>query len=84
LRASENRVLRIFLPKRDEKSGSWRKYHDEELHIFYCASNIIRMIESSRMGWAEQVARIVSLGTGCEMLVGKCEWKKPLERPRFL
>jgi hypothetical protein len=28
----ENRVLRIFGPKRDEVTGSWRKLHNEELH----------------------------------------------------
>jgi hypothetical protein len=31
LRVSENRVLRIFGPKRDE-DGSWRKLHNDELH----------------------------------------------------
>jgi hypothetical protein len=31
----ENRVLRrIFVPKRDEVTGEWRKLHNEELHIF--------------------------------------------------
>jgi hypothetical protein len=30
---SENRVLRrIFGPKREEVSGSWRRLHNEELH----------------------------------------------------
>jgi hypothetical protein len=28
----ENRVLRIFGPKRDEVTGGWRKLHNEELH----------------------------------------------------
>jgi hypothetical protein len=33
LRVSENRVLRrIFGPKRDEVTGSWRRLHNEELH----------------------------------------------------
>jgi hypothetical protein len=31
----ENRVLRIFGPKRDEVTGGWRKQHNEELHDFY-------------------------------------------------
>jgi hypothetical protein len=31
----ENRVLRrIFVPKRDEVTGEWRKLHNEELHTF--------------------------------------------------
>jgi len=33
LRVFENRVLcRIFLPKRDEVTGEWRKLHNEELN----------------------------------------------------
>jgi hypothetical protein len=33
LRVSENRMLRgIFGPKRDEVTGGWRKFHNEELH----------------------------------------------------
>jgi hypothetical protein len=36
LRVFENRVLRrIFGPKRDEMTGSWRKLHNEELHGLY-------------------------------------------------
>jgi hypothetical protein len=32
LRVFENRVLRrIFVPKRDEVTGEWRKLHNEEL-----------------------------------------------------
>jgi hypothetical protein len=31
LRVFENRVLRIFGPKRDEVTGGWRKLHTEEL-----------------------------------------------------
>jgi hypothetical protein len=30
---SENRVLRrIFVPKREEVAGDWRRLHNEELH----------------------------------------------------
>jgi hypothetical protein len=36
LRVFENRVLRrIFVPKRDEMTGEWRKLHNEELHNLY-------------------------------------------------
>jgi hypothetical protein len=34
-RVSENRVLRIFGPKRDEVTGEWRKLHSRELHNLY-------------------------------------------------
>jgi hypothetical protein len=43
LRVSENRVLRIFGPKREE-DGSWRKLHNDELHSLYSSPNIIRVI----------------------------------------
>jgi hypothetical protein len=29
---SENRVLRISGPKREEVAGGWRRLHNEELH----------------------------------------------------
>jgi hypothetical protein len=49
----ENRVLRrIFGPKRDEVTGESRKLHNEELHILYLSTNIIRQIKSRRMRWA--------------------------------
>jgi hypothetical protein len=44
LRVFENRVLRIFGPKRDEVTRSWRKLHNEELHNLYSSPSIIRMI----------------------------------------
>jgi hypothetical protein len=48
---------RIFEPKRDEVTGSWRKLHNEELHNLYSSPSIIRMIKSRRMMWAGHVAR---------------------------
>jgi hypothetical protein len=43
----ENTVLRrIFGPKRDKVTGSWRKLLNEELHSLYSSPSIIRMIKS--------------------------------------
>ena len=43
LRVFENKVLRkIFVAKKDEITGEWRKLHNAELHAFYSSSNIIR------------------------------------------
>jgi hypothetical protein len=50
LRVCENRVLRIFEPKREE-DGSWRKLRNDELHSLYSSPNIVRGIKSMRM-WA--------------------------------
>jgi hypothetical protein len=59
LRVFENRVLRrIFVPKRDEVTGGWRKLHNEELHNLYSSPSIIRMIESRRLSWVRNVARM--------------------------
>jgi hypothetical protein len=49
LRVFEKRVLRrIFGPKREE-DGSWRKFHNDELHNLYSSPNIVRVIKSRRM-----------------------------------
>jgi hypothetical protein len=46
----ENRVLRgIFVPKRDEVTGGWRKLHNEELHNLYSSPSIIRINKARRM-----------------------------------
>jgi hypothetical protein len=37
LRMFENRMLwRIYVPRRDEVTGEWRKLHNEELIGLYC------------------------------------------------
>jgi hypothetical protein len=48
LRVFENKVLRIFGPKRDEVTGGWRKLHNEELRDLYSSPSIIRIIKSRR------------------------------------
>jgi hypothetical protein len=82
LRASENRVLRIFGPKRDEVTGRWRKLHNKELHDLYSSPSIIRIIKSRRMRWAGHVARMGEKRNVCRLLVGKTEGNIPLGRPR--
>jgi hypothetical protein len=41
-----------------EEDGSWRKLHNDELHDLYSLPNIVRVIKSRRMRWAEHVARM--------------------------
>jgi len=56
LRVFENRVLRrIFGPKRDEVTREWRKLHNEDLNDLYSSPNLVRVIKSRRMRWAEYV-----------------------------
>ena len=56
LRVFENRVLRrIFVPKRDEVRGEWRKLHNEELNNLYFLPSIVWVIKLRRMKWAGHV-----------------------------
>jgi hypothetical protein len=82
LRVFENRVLRkIFGPKREE-DGSWRKLHNNELHSLYSSPNIVKVLKSRRMRWAEHVARMGEGRGVYRVLVGRPEGKIPLGRPR--
>jgi hypothetical protein len=73
LKVFKNRVLRVFVPKREEVAGGWRRLHNEELHNFYASPNIIWVIKSRRMGW---------MGHGRDEVynisLGKPEGKTPL------
>jgi hypothetical protein len=71
-RVFENRVLRIFGPKREE-DGSWRKMQNDELHSMYSSPNIVRVIKSGRMRWAGQVARMGEGRGVYGVLVGRPE-----------
>jgi hypothetical protein len=83
LRVFENRVLRrVFVPKRDEVTGEWRKLHKEELNDLYSLPNIVWVVKSRRMRWAGHVARMVEDRRVHGVLVGKPEGKRSLGRPR--
>jgi len=45
MRMFENRVLRIFGPRRDEITGEWKRFHNEELNDLYSSLNIVRVIK---------------------------------------
>jgi hypothetical protein len=51
-------------------------------HKLYSSPDIIRMIKSTRMRWAEHIARMGEKRNACRILVGKLEGKRPLGRPR--
>jgi hypothetical protein len=58
----ENRVLRrIFVPKREEVEGGWRRLRNEEFRKFYALLSIIRVRQSRRMRWTGHVACIGEL-----------------------
>jgi hypothetical protein len=72
---------RIFGPKREE-DGSWRKLHNDELHILYSSPNIFRVIKSRRMRWAGHVARMGEGRGVYRVLVERPECKRPLGTTR--
>jgi hypothetical protein len=78
----KNRALGLFGLKRDKIMGGWRKFHNEELHFLYSSANIIRMIKSRQMRWAQHVACMGEKRNTCSVSVGKPEGKIPLGRAR--
>jgi len=80
LRVFENRVLGLFVFKRDETTGEWRKFNNEELNDLYCSLNIVRVIKSRIMRWVGHVARMWGRRGVYRVLVGKPEGKRPRRR----
>jgi hypothetical protein len=53
-----NRALRrIFRPRRDEVTGSWRGLRNEELHNLHCLPSMIRMLKSRMKTGRKETAR---------------------------
>jgi hypothetical protein len=68
----------MFEPKRDEVTGEWGKLYED----LYYSPNIVRMIKSRRMRWAEHMER-VGEGRGVyRVLVGNPKRKRQLGIPR--
>jgi len=57
-------LRRIFVPRRDEVTGEWRRLHNEELNDLYTSPNVERVIKSRRIRWVGHVARM-SEERGC-------------------
>jgi len=57
-RLSENRMMRrIFVPKRNEITGEWRKLNNE-INYLHPSPHIIRVIKKRRMKWVGHVVRM--------------------------
>jgi hypothetical protein len=64
----ENRVLRIFVLKRNVVTEQCRKLHNGELHNLYSSPDIIMQFKSRR--WAGHVARMGEERKVYKVLVG--------------
>jgi hypothetical protein len=71
-------LRRIFVPKREEVAGGWRRLHNEELHNLYASQNITRAIKSRKMRWEGRVARMGAIRNACDILVVNPKGKRPL------
>jgi hypothetical protein len=81
LSISENRMLRrIFGPKRDEKTGEWKKLHNDELVLIthYGSSGPIEKNEmvGARSTYGEK--KMCIRGFGGETLKKETTWKTQL------
>ena len=72
----------IFGAKKDE-NGEWRRLHNEKLHNACRPPNIVRIINSLRLRWAGNVARIEESKSAFKMLTGKPTIKRPLASSRW-
>ena len=72
-------MKRIFGPRRDEVTVEWRKLHNEELNDLYYSPNIVRVITSRTVRWAEHLAPKVVSRDVHRVLVDKPAGKDHLE-----
>jgi hypothetical protein len=71
----------MFGPKR-ECHTRVRKLHGEELHPLFPLPDMTMVIKLRRMGWMGHVASMGDIRNEYNILVGKPEGKRSLERPR--
>ena len=74
--------MKTFRPKSDVVTWEWRRLHNDELNDLCSSTNIVRVIKSRRIRWAEYVARMETEEERTGLWVWKPEGKRPIGRPR--
>jgi hypothetical protein len=72
----------MFGSKRDEATVESRKLHNEELNELYSPPNIVWVIKSRSIRWADHIAHMGERRGLYRVLVREPEGKRPLGRPR--
>jgi hypothetical protein len=60
-----------------------KKIHTEVLHDLYSSSDVIKIIKSKRVGWAECVARMGEKRNVCRPPAGNPGERRLFERSRY-
>jgi len=64
----------------DEVIGTWRKLRYKGLYNLCSLHHIITVTKSTRLSWADHVARVGEMGNVYEVLVRKPEGNSPFAR----
>jgi len=72
----------MFGPKKDEVTGEGRRLHNKEIYDLYFPPNIMWVIKSRKMRWAEHVSRMGGRIRVYKVLVGKIKGKRQLGKIR--
>jgi hypothetical protein len=75
-------LRRIFGPKGEEVTGSWKRQHNEAFRNLYALLNIVSLIKSRRMEFAGHEARMEEMRNAYKILIGESEVKRARRRPR--
>ena len=63
-------ILRRIFGRNRDANGEWSRLHNEKLHNLYRSVNIVRVIKSRRLIWADHVARMEEGRSAFKILTG--------------
>lgn len=76
-------MRRMFVPKKEDVTGSLEKVDSEDLRSTYSSPNVVRVIKSRNIRLAGHAARTEKKRNAYRILVDKHEGKIPLGRLRY-